>query len=125
MLYSISRDYEYSIHVVVNCLLYVYSGTTCGQEIKYLFIYLFTRLGRTYFVESQLFACFPYTDHFDFTVWHLEYTFSQIFLSNYVQICLTYRFQLILVTGTSNVKFGVLDNSSYVCDWLRSIINEC
>ena len=34
MLYSISRDCKYSNH------LYVYSRTTCGQEIKYLSIYL-------------------------------------------------------------------------------------
>ena len=33
-LYSISRDCKYSYHV------YVYSRTTCGQEIKYLSIYL-------------------------------------------------------------------------------------
>ena len=33
MLYFISRDCKYSIHV------YVYSRTTCGQEIKYLSIY--------------------------------------------------------------------------------------
>ena len=34
MLYSISLDCKYSIHV------HVYSRTTCGQKIKYLSIYL-------------------------------------------------------------------------------------
>ena len=46
-LYSISRDCKYSYHV------YVYSRTTCGQEIKYLSIYLSIWLREWEFVKNM------------------------------------------------------------------------